>query len=234
MFYLALREHGAQLDAPANPASDYPARPEWYFLPLFQLLKYFQGPMEIVGTMGVPAIAGAYLVLLPFFDKAPTTALGARIKYLAPLFAGFAGVVVLLVLAHPRRRRATRSSRRRASRRTRAPRSANKLAMNGVPPAGPLQMLAHDPELRGHALFAQSTAPAATCSAISDDAEKATASKLDGWGTEAWVASMIGRSGRAERFGHTPFKGMMPSMLHAPGRPKAGRPAVQADGRRAR
>ncbi|MBX3225167.1 MAG: cytochrome bc complex cytochrome b subunit, partial [Labilithrix sp.] len=48
VFVLAIREHGAPLDAPADPSSDYPARPEWYFLALFQLLKYFHGPLEIV------------------------------------------------------------------------------------------------------------------------------------------------------------------------------------------
>src|SRR5262249_19349960 len=37
---LVLAEGGANLDAPADPASaDYPARPEWYFLSLFQMLK---------------------------------------------------------------------------------------------------------------------------------------------------------------------------------------------------
>jgi len=36
---------GANLDAPADrDTAGYPARPEWYFLFLFQLLKYFEGP----------------------------------------------------------------------------------------------------------------------------------------------------------------------------------------------
>ncbi|MBM2833904.1 MAG: hypothetical protein HW406_1065, partial [Candidatus Brocadiaceae bacterium] len=34
---------GAELNSPADPASNYLARPEWYFLFLFQLLKYCQG-----------------------------------------------------------------------------------------------------------------------------------------------------------------------------------------------
>ena len=37
---------GANLDAPADPNTPYPARPEWYFLSLFQLLKHFQGRAE--------------------------------------------------------------------------------------------------------------------------------------------------------------------------------------------
>ena len=34
VMFLALRSHGAPLDAPADPSTDFPARPEWYFLPL--------------------------------------------------------------------------------------------------------------------------------------------------------------------------------------------------------
>ena len=41
-----VRSHGAPLEAPADPSSAYDARPEWYFLPLFQLLKYLPGRMR--------------------------------------------------------------------------------------------------------------------------------------------------------------------------------------------
>ena len=35
------------LDAVADPSdATYVPRPEWYFLSLFQLLKYFPGPLE--------------------------------------------------------------------------------------------------------------------------------------------------------------------------------------------
>jgi ubiquinol-cytochrome c reductase cytochrome b subunit len=56
---------GASLDAPADPARPYPARPEWYFLFLFQLLKYFEGKQEIIGTVVIPMVAGLLFALLP-------------------------------------------------------------------------------------------------------------------------------------------------------------------------
>src|SRR5207302_3155406 len=56
---------GANLDAPADPSTPYPARPEWYFLFLFQLLKYFEGDQEIIGTVVIPLAAGLALALLP-------------------------------------------------------------------------------------------------------------------------------------------------------------------------
>jgi ubiquinol-cytochrome c reductase cytochrome b subunit len=60
----------APLDAIANPAdADYIPRPEWYFLSLFQLLKYFPGPLEPIATMVVPGIAIGFLFLLPFLDR---------------------------------------------------------------------------------------------------------------------------------------------------------------------
>ena len=60
----------AHLDEIANPAdANYVPRPEWYFLPLFQLLKYVPGPLEIVATQIVPGLAIAALFALPFLDR---------------------------------------------------------------------------------------------------------------------------------------------------------------------
>ncbi|MBV8842276.1 MAG: cytochrome b N-terminal domain-containing protein [Bryobacterales bacterium] len=53
----------------ADPTdTSYVPRPEWYFLFLFQMLKLFQGPLEVVGAVVLPAIAVAFLVALPFID----------------------------------------------------------------------------------------------------------------------------------------------------------------------
>jgi len=60
---------GVSLEAPADPASGYEARPEWYFLFLFQLLKYFEGPMALIGTVVIPGLAFAFLFALPFLDR---------------------------------------------------------------------------------------------------------------------------------------------------------------------
>jgi len=60
------------LDALADPAdASYVPRPEWYFLSLFQLLKYFPGPLEPLATMVIPGVIVALLLLLPFLDSHP-------------------------------------------------------------------------------------------------------------------------------------------------------------------
>ena len=70
----------APLDEVANPAdASYVPRPEWYFLSLFQLLKYFPGPLEPVATQVIPGLAVGFLALLPFLDRtARAPAVGAR------------------------------------------------------------------------------------------------------------------------------------------------------------
>ncbi len=60
---------GAPLQAPADPASDFEARPEWYFLFLYQLLQFFEGPLVFVGTTVLPALAALFLIGIPFLDK---------------------------------------------------------------------------------------------------------------------------------------------------------------------
>jgi ubiquinol-cytochrome c reductase cytochrome b subunit len=54
----------------ANPANTrYIPRPEWYFLPMFQWLKYWQGWSTVIGAFIVPAILIGLLFLLPFLDR---------------------------------------------------------------------------------------------------------------------------------------------------------------------
>jgi ubiquinol-cytochrome c reductase cytochrome b subunit len=54
----------------ADPTDlSYVPRPEWYFLFLFQFLKWFEGPLEVVGAVILPTMAVVGLLLVPFIDR---------------------------------------------------------------------------------------------------------------------------------------------------------------------
>ena len=90
---------GAPLEAVADPTdTDYVPRPDWYFLGLFQLLKYFAGPLEVVGTIVIPGLGVALLVLLPFLDRNPSRFPRERVAALTAGFCVTALVVLLTAL----------------------------------------------------------------------------------------------------------------------------------------
>ncbi|HMA39431.1 MAG TPA: cytochrome b N-terminal domain-containing protein [Gemmatimonadales bacterium] len=61
------------LELPADPTDTaYIPRPEWYFLPIYQLLKLVPGSMESLIAVGVPGILVLVLLGLPFFDRGST------------------------------------------------------------------------------------------------------------------------------------------------------------------
>ena len=61
----------AHLDEIANPIdASYIPRPEWYFLSLFQMLKYFPGRWSRSRRMVIPGLAVGFLAMLPFLDRA--------------------------------------------------------------------------------------------------------------------------------------------------------------------
>lgn len=62
---------GVHLDAAADPTSQYLPRPEWYFMWLFEMLKYFPGPWAIFPVAIIPGVIGGALMLLPFYDTNP-------------------------------------------------------------------------------------------------------------------------------------------------------------------
>ena len=57
---------------PADPTDTlFVPKPEWYFLSLYELLKFFPGRLEFVATAVIPAGGIVMLILLPFIDKGP-------------------------------------------------------------------------------------------------------------------------------------------------------------------
>ncbi len=64
---------GVPTEVRADPSSTtYVPRPEWYFLFLFQLLKYFRGPVwEPIGVVGLPLLLILLLLALPLLDRSP-------------------------------------------------------------------------------------------------------------------------------------------------------------------
>jgi len=81
---------GAPVDERANPNdTSYTPRPEWYFLFLFQMLKYFPGNLEVIGAMILPGLFIVLLILLPFIDKSP------KRHFLNRPFASIAALVVV-------------------------------------------------------------------------------------------------------------------------------------------
>ncbi len=67
------------LERLADPTdTSYIPKPDWYFLFLYELLKYFPGSLEIVGSVILPGLAVLGLFLIPFIDRAKLAQLRHR------------------------------------------------------------------------------------------------------------------------------------------------------------
>jgi ubiquinol-cytochrome c reductase cytochrome b subunit len=207
VFVLASVSHGAPLEAPADPMGDYPARPEWFLLPMYELRKALHGIGDFLGTSLPPLAAVAYLVSLPWIDK-PGRSRAALVH--GPVVLIFGGAIALGAIAQRKDASDAQYAKQRAKADMRAAAAAT-IAMGGVPPEGALAMVQHDPELRGRDLFEQHCAGCHVLAGLGDP-QKATATKLDGWSTPKWIDSMIHDPDAPEFFGRGPYKGKMPSV----------------------
>ena len=87
------------LEGPADPTdATFIPRPEWYFLGLFQLLKYFPGKLEVVGAMVIPGLVAGLLALLPWIDRGPDRDPRRRRGIITAVGAGVAALVLLTTL----------------------------------------------------------------------------------------------------------------------------------------
>nr|prf cytochrome b:SUBUNIT=IV [Geobacillus stearothermophilus] len=66
--------HPSPLERIADPTdTTYIPLPDWYFLFLYQLLKYSyaSGPYTVIGAIVMPGLAFGALLLAPFLDRGP-------------------------------------------------------------------------------------------------------------------------------------------------------------------
>lgn len=193
---------GAELGAPADPSENYSAaRPEWYFLFLFEMLKYFPGKYEVIGAMVIPGVVLGILFLMPFI---------ARMRGGHALNVGFISVLLagcLTLTGIALQKDWTNASYKAAV--AQAHRDAERIVVlakspTGIGPAGALPLLKNDPYSQGPRLFAKNCA---TChrfdgkdgigkdvTEVKDGQEVVvapTATDLGNFGSRDWVKAVL-------------------------------------------
>jgi ubiquinol-cytochrome c reductase cytochrome b subunit len=194
MVIVTFNTHGAELFAPAQPASNFVARPEWYFLFLFQLLKYFHGALQIIATAIIPGAAAAFLVLLPWIDKAESRRWSDRLPVLAGVGLLMVGVVTLTTIAknedaHNEKYQAGLIVADKEAE------YARELAKKGVLPQGGDAVFENDPRSKALAAFKENCS---SCHAI-DGVGGSEAPDFGDYNSREWLTSFI-RNPKDKRF----------------------------------
>jgi len=84
---------GLQIDF----STPFSPRPEWYFLWLYQLIRYFPGSWIVIGTTVIPLAAVLALILIPFIDTSKRGRLKAVIVAML-LLLSFVLLTIIAVL----------------------------------------------------------------------------------------------------------------------------------------
>ncbi len=198
---LTVFNHGYSLDAPADPASDdYPARPEWYFLPLNLMLHVFEG-REYIATQVIPGVAVFGLFLLPLLDKLLPKRLGyaAASSFLVTLALAS---VVLIGVALYRDHKSESFHKARAKADVAAARAVTLAGRDGIPPGGSSYLLGLDPLHRGSEVFGKKCLG---CHALGDlKPDEPSAPDLKEYGSYPWVRGLLEKPDSPSYFGKTP------------------------------
>jgi ubiquinol-cytochrome c reductase cytochrome b subunit len=191
--FFIVRYRGAELGAPADPSEQFSAaRPEWYFLFLFQLLKYFPGGTEIWGAIVIPTLLMLVLVAMPFIGK---WKLGHRFN-LGFLWTMLAGVALLTYLA----RREDGQSPEYHQAVLAAERDAERVivlasAPEGIPTSGAVTLLRNDALTQGPKLFAKNCASCHRYDGHDGQGgqpkDKIAASDLKGFASREWLTGLL-------------------------------------------
>ncbi len=201
---------GAPLDAPADPSEPFSAaRPEWYFLFLFQLLKYFPGRSEIIGAILLPTVIMVLVVLMPIIGRR-WLGHAFNVVFVTLLLIGAARLTTLALRQDRNDPAYLRAVERADADAVRARQLA--ASSTGIPPSGAVSLLRLDAYTRGPRLFAQHCS---SCHRVDGTdglgqvpKDAAQASDLNGLASRAWLTGLLTPDGvdSPHYFGNTKFK----------------------------
>jgi len=193
VLFLVIRNSGAELGAPADPSESYSAaRPEWYFLFLFQFLKYFPAGTEVLGAIIIPTLLLIIVFLMPIIGRW-RLGHGFNIGFMWALLAG-AGLLTYLAKEEDRNNPSYLLAVKDADYQAHRIRTLAQ-SSNGIPITGAAQLLREDPLVQGPKLFAKNCASChrfdghdGTGSLVKD---KQSAPDLKGVGTREWISRFV-------------------------------------------
>jgi ubiquinol-cytochrome c reductase cytochrome b subunit len=186
LILLTFSTHGAELFAPAQPASNFVARPEWYFLFLFQLLKYFEGPLQIIATVILPGAVTTFLVVLPWMDKASSRKASERMPVVAAVAVLLSCVGALTAVAmvedsnNERFQKGVVEAHKEAE-------YSRELAKAGVLPAGGEAVFLNDPKVATKNLFKEKCRTCHTIEGVGGE----EGPELTEYKSREWLSALI-------------------------------------------
>ncbi len=220
---LTIWHHGAELAAPADPSEAYSAaRPEWYFLFLFQFLRFewveHQG--LAFGAIYLPGALMAILAAMPIIGRWKVGH-AFNVVFLFVMMVGIIGLTGLALkndAADPDFQAAVKQAQDDSVR-------IEELAERpeGIPLEGAVSLLRADPKAQGPRLFARNCAPCHRYNGHDGTGrevvkivkqkdgtkarikENATATDLGNFGSPEWIKSVI-----------TDFKGTFAELKNVP------------------
>jgi ubiquinol-cytochrome c reductase cytochrome b subunit len=87
------------LGDPADPTDNlFVPKPEWYFMSLYELLKFFPGKLEVIATAIIPAGGIVILFLIPFLDKNPEKRARKRPISMILMLLAVAAIIALTIM----------------------------------------------------------------------------------------------------------------------------------------
>lgn len=193
VLFIVVRLHGADLGPPADPTENYAAaRPEWYFLFLYQFLKLFPGDAAIWGSIIIPGLALLVLALFPIIAR---WNYGHRFNcgFLAAIGIG-AVALTWLAIAEDRDKPAYLAAQRENTRQMERVLALAR-SPKGLPSTGALSLLRGDPLTQGPRLFAQKCAGCHRYDGHDGlgrvSTEPQRASDLKGFASREWIAGIL-------------------------------------------
>jgi len=199
---LTMHDHGAELLGPADPTENFQARPEWYFLFLYKLRMFFEGPLEPVATMVIPGAAVTFLVVAPFVDK-----IGGKfgralvLGGMAVLMTGTVGLTIYGVQSDA----ADEEFQKSLAATEKSATEARAYAKAGVVPLGGPAVFFNDPEYQTKMLYKEHCQGCHSLDGQGGD----EGPSLEDYSSRAWVSDLVRNANDDRFFGHTKMKDEM-------------------------